>query len=298
MKRATMLSLAALMTVVIVPAAAHYLAKPGSDPLDDTLRAYDFRRINPPSNLVTVGSLYYIDPAGKHYTSICAADKSDLEGQVIASPSWEMQADVEHHGRFSTGVTVDFSLRLGGDIDDNYAQKVHASLTDIVLEEIPLGANRLILLKLMERPECSKTVTELLKTGGYVCQGQETLQATAEFKLDRNVQSKLTTEGKVTPEELKSILKQAIEAQSHQSVVLREYRLFAGSALKYGVLMNPTCLTPSTGRFERVLPRTAFDRVVNFVLFRVVERLFPAALDESDAMQASDRDRKSTAQKS
>jgi hypothetical protein len=40
------------------------------------------------------------------------------------------------------------------------------------------------------------------------------------------------------------------------------------------------------------------DRVVNFVLFRIVERLFPAVLDESDAMQASDPDRKSTAQKS
>ena len=62
--------------------------------------------------------------------------------------------------------------------------------------------------------------------------------------------------------------------------------------------MNPTCLSPSSGRFERVLPRTALDRVVNFVLFRVVERLFPAVLDESDAMQASDPDRKSTGQKS
>jgi hypothetical protein len=40
--------------------------------------------------------------------------------------------------------------------------------------------------------------------------------------------------------------------------------------------MNPTCLSPSTGRFRRTLPRTAFDRIVNFVLFRIVEPLFPA----------------------
>ena len=275
-KRAFVLSLATIMAGMAAPATAYYWTKPSSDPLDDTLRAYNFRRINPPSNLMTVGALYYVDAAGKNYTSICPADRSDLDGQVIVSPTWELHEQVERNGRFSTGVTIDFSAVLKGNLDNNYVQTVHASLTDVVLEEMPLGPNWRIFSKLMAKPECSKIATELINTGGYVCQGQKTLQATAEYKLGRDVQSKLESDGKLTPDQLKHIMKQAIESQAHESVVEREDRLFAGAALKYGILMNPTCLSPSTGRFPRTLPRTTFDRMVNFVLFRIVEPLFPA----------------------
>src|SRR5580704_3868277 len=64
MKRAFVLSLATIMAGMAAPAAAYYWTKPSSDPLDDTLRAYNFRRINPPSNLMTVGALYYVDSSG------------------------------------------------------------------------------------------------------------------------------------------------------------------------------------------------------------------------------------------
>jgi hypothetical protein len=147
---------------------------------------------------------------------------------------------------------------LHGDVESKYIQTVHASLTDVVLEEIPLGPNWRIFSKLMEKPECSKIANELINAGGYVCQGQKTLQATAEYRLGRDVQNKLETDAKLTPDELKHIVKQAIETQAHESVVVREDRLFAGSALKYGVLMNPTCLSPANGRFPRTLPRTTF----------------------------------------
>jgi hypothetical protein len=276
MKRTFVLSLAAMLAGTAAAAAAYEWSKPSSDPLDDTMREYQFRRINPPSNLLTLGTLYYVDPAGKSYTVICPADKSDLEGQVITSPTWDLEEKLERNGRFNTGVTVNLSSVLKGDMDNNYIQTVHASLTHVVLEEIPLGPNWHIFSKLMEKPECSKIANELANTGGYVCQGQKTLEATAEFKLGRDAQSKLDTDGKLTSDELKHIMKQAIESQAHESVVEREDRLFAGAALKYGILMNPTCLSPSTGRFPRTLPRTTFDRMVNFVLFRIVEPLFPA----------------------
>jgi hypothetical protein len=45
--------------------------------------------------------------------------------------------------------------------------------------------------------------------------------------------------------------------------------------LNYGVAMNPTCLAPKNARFPRVLPRTWFGRAVNFVLFRMIEPLWP-----------------------
>src|SRR6266704_1542981 len=57
----TMLALAATVTTVAVPAAAYYLTKPGDDPLGDTLRQYGFVPINPPPNLMNVGSLYCVD---------------------------------------------------------------------------------------------------------------------------------------------------------------------------------------------------------------------------------------------
>ena len=116
---------------------------------------------------------------------------------MIVSPTWELHEQVERNGRFSTGVTIDFSAVLKGNLDNNYVQTVHASLTDVVLEEMPLG--RLADLPADGKAECSKIATELINTGGYVCQGQKTLQATAEYKLGRDVQSKLESDGKPRP---------------------------------------------------------------------------------------------------
>jgi hypothetical protein len=118
-----------------------------------------------------------------------------------------------------------------------------------------------------------------------VCQGQRILQATAEYKLDLDENSQLGTHAKA--ENVKGSVKQAIESQSQQSVVERDGRLFAGKALQYGVSMNPTCLAPPHARFQRVLPRTRWDRVVNFVLFDILEPILPTKLDNTETAQAS-----------
>ncbi|MGZ8372853.1 MAG: hypothetical protein ACXW3G_08610 [Rhodoplanes sp.] len=70
-------------------------------------------------------------------------------------------------------------------------------------------------------------------------------------------------------------MKKAIAVQGNQSVVDKEGRWFAGTALKYGVSMNPICLAPPNGRFERILPTTALGRITNFVLYRIVEPILP-----------------------
>jgi hypothetical protein len=51
--------------------------------------------------------------------------------------------------------------------------------------------------------------------------------------------------------------------------------------------MNPKCLLPKNGRFDRILPESTFGRVVNFVLFHIVERLLPAPVDPSEVAQQS-----------
>jgi hypothetical protein len=136
MRRMIIVTLATTMTAVAVPAASHYLARPSDDPLGDTLRANGFVPIRPPSNLMNVGSLYYVDASVTDFKAICHAEKADLEGAMTVSRSWEMQESLERNGRFATGISVDFGTLLNGDIDDTYVQKVHSSLTDVARSQL------------------------------------------------------------------------------------------------------------------------------------------------------------------
>ena len=280
MRTMTMLVLAATVTTTAVPAAAYYwTASRSDDPLSGTLREYGFVPIRPPSNLMNVGSLYYVDSKVKDFKAICNAEQDDLKDSVVSSRSWEMQQSLERNGRFATGVSVDLGWLVNGGLDKNYVVKVHSSLTDVLLEEIPLGSNWLIFAKLMKKPQCSQVALRYIHAGGYVCQGQKILHATAEFKLDRDAQSKLAAGSKATADNVRDIVKLAVESQSEQAVVEKDGRLFAGTALEYGVSMNPICLAPPDGRFQRVLPQTAWGRVANFVLFNIVEPILPAKPD-------------------
>jgi hypothetical protein len=285
MRKTIMLALATTMTAVAIPAAAYYWPRSGTDPLADTLRGYGFLPINPPSTLMNVGSLYYVDPAVKEFKAICHADKTTIENDMIVSRSWDMQENLQRNGHLTTSVKINLGSRLDGDIDNERVQKVHSSMSDVLLEELPLGANWLIFAKLMEKPECNMVAMQVLAAGGYVCQGQKLLKATVEFKIDTNAHSKMKTDAKAAADDIKGIVKVAIETQSGQSVVEREGRLFAGSALDYGVAMNPTCLAPPNGHFQRILPKTAFGRLVNYVLFSIVEPMLPAKSDRLEVAQ-------------
>jgi hypothetical protein len=285
MRKMIMFALAA--AVVGVPSAAYYFTIPSNDPLGDTLRGYGFVPINPPSNLMTVGSLYYVDSKVRDFTTICTAEKSDLEEAVVSSRSLEMQESLERNGQLATGVNIDVGWLLKGSVDKSYVVKVHSSLTDVVLDEIPLGTNWLIFAKLMEKPQCNQIAMQYLRAGGYVCQGQKILRATAEFKLDRDAQSKLGANATATPGDVKDIVKLAVETQSDQAVVDKEGRLFAGKALEYGVSMTPICLAPPNSRFERVLPRTVLGQFANFVLFNILEPILPPRPDHLEVAQAA-----------
>jgi hypothetical protein len=287
MRRMTMLALASVMAAAAVPAAAYYWPRGGDDPLGDTLRGYGMVPIAPPSMLMNVGSLYYVDAAVRDFKLICAAEKADLDGAVKTSRSWEMQQSLERKGRFATDVKVDLGFALDGDVGGQSVQAVHFSLTDVTLEEISLGANWLIFNKLMAKPECNRMAVQHLHAGGYVCQGQKILRATAEFKLGSDTESKLKTKAKVTADEVKDIVKHALETQGDQSVVEQSGRLYSGSALNYGVSMNPLCMSPVDAHFQRVLPRTAFDRVYNFVLLDILEPILPAKSEEPQVADAT-----------
>lgn len=290
-RKLLLLAVTGTAAVVAIPATAFYLSTPGKDPLGDTLRDYSFLPIKPASNLMSVGSLYYVDSQVREFKAICHPDKSDLDGLVTVSRSWELQESLDRTGRFATDVKLDLNWVFGGSGDRNYTQKVQYSLTDVVLEEIPLGASLLIFAKLMERSECNQVAMQYVRAGYYVCQGQKLMQATAEFKLDAETQNKLTANGKVTANDIKDMVKLAVESQADQNVIERDGRLLSGTALKYGVSMNPMCVAPPDGRFRRVLPKTAFDRVYNFVLFNIVEPIFPGSDKDTETAEAPARKR-------
>ncbi len=282
MRRTVFFAIAAVVATAAVPPAVYFLTKGGGDPLTETLKRYSFLPIMPPSNLMEVGTLYYVNSTVTEFKVICHADKADLEGVVVQSRSFEMQQDLERSGGFATSINVDFKALIGGDVGGNYVQKVHTSLTDVLIDEIPLGANQLIFTKLMEKRECSQVAMQVL-SHGYVCQGQKILHATA--KIGRDEQNNLAIKAKANVDDVKNLLKAAIESEGQQNVVEKDGRLFTGSGLEYGVAMAPTCLAPPHARFERVLPRTAIGRFVNYVLFNIIEPIFPGKEDRTEVAQ-------------
>jgi hypothetical protein len=75
------------------------------------------------------------------------------------------------------------------------------------------------------------------------------------------------------------------QTQTNVNVVERDGRFFTGTALTYGVSMNPACLAPLTSHFRRILPQSRLDRFVNFVKFDIVEPLWPAHADQPQTAQ-------------
>jgi len=281
--------LAAVAVSAAAPAVAEYVTRPSDDPVGAVLRGYGFAPVNPPSTLMSVGSLYYVDADVRSFTAICHPDKSDIDDAVIAGRSWEMQATLERNGQLNTGVKLDLGWLFNGNVDRSYVAKVQSTLTDVVLEEIPLGPNWSIFAKLMQKPNCNEIAMKYLHAGGYVCQGQRTLRATAEFKLDNDTQSKLATQATATSKDIKDIVKLAVESQGNQTVVAKEGRLLSGKELTYGVTMTPLCLAPQNARFDRVLPGTALGRFKNYVLFNIVEPMLPAKPGQTDVAHATDK---------
>lgn len=278
MRKVVVLALATTLTGVAVPASSYYWSKPTDDAFTRTMHGLGFLPIMPPSKLVSVGSLYYVDPAARFFRTVCHAEDADLEGLVIVSQSAKVVASELHSGQFDSGVRVNIEWLIRGDVSKNYQLNVQYSLTDVLVREISLGNNRRVFAKMMEKAECSDAVADLIDERGYICQVQQVLEATAEFKIQEDEGSKINieTEGKLG--ELKDRVKSAIEQQSEQSVVERSGRLLAGSALNYGVSMNPICLAPPHARFARVLPKTIFDRIRNFALYSLIEPIWPVAV--------------------
>jgi hypothetical protein len=275
MRKLAIFTVSAVLVTSAASAALYYSSRDAGDhQLTGTLRSLGYLPINPPSNLMNLGSLYYVDPEVKFFKTICTADEQDLNGAVIKSPSTRTLADELDSGHFSLGLKLGAGTvgSGGGNVADSFVRKVHYSLTDVQLYEIPLGANQRIYT--MSRRECNNAVLANIYAGGFVCQGQQIMEATVEYDLRING----GTSASATAEagEIANAIKVTAHPNSDVQLTERAGRLATGSALKYGIAMNPTCMAPPHARFQRILPKTRFDRFMNFVKFRLVEPMLPA----------------------
>src|SRR6478752_8526075 len=110
MRRLAILALSAVLVTSAASAALYYSTRDAGDQqLSGALRSLGYLPINPPSNLMNLGSLYYVDPQVKFFKTICTADEQGLNGAVIKSPSTRMLADELDSGHFS----LDLKLGVG-----------------------------------------------------------------------------------------------------------------------------------------------------------------------------------------
>jgi hypothetical protein len=92
---------------------------------------------------------------------------------------------------------------------------------------------------------------------------------TAEYKLDRGTQNRSMPAARPR----------------------REGRLQSGKKLKYGVVMKPNCMSPTTARFARLLPESEFGRWKNYLLFNVIEAFWPGKEEQIRTADAQRRSR-------
>jgi len=265
---------------IVLPAAYYYYSKPTvGDQLDNTLRAMGFFPINPPNNLISLGSLYHVDSNVQFFRTVCFVDENDIAKSIRKSPSTRTVANELYSGSFkvSGGLSGAGGVSGSGALNEKFLNQVKYSLSEVQLYEVDLSTNRKIMQKLMMQQECRDAVADVFSAGGYVCQGQTIFEASAVFDLNVEAANKADAKAEVSMEAVRDAVKTAVKAQSDVELLERSGKLVTGSALKYGVAMSPTCLAPSSARFARILPKTAAGRIWNFVKFNMLEPILPAS---------------------
>jgi len=265
MTRFWALKIIVALAVVVLPALYIFWRTDRTQTaLDRTLWDIGFYPIKPPSNLVGPGSIYHVSRDGKFYTTICKADQHDIKDVMERSPSEEMIA--RELQKTNYGLGADFVQLINEKLNSDVVESVNYSLNSVNVLEIPLDKNDEIFVKLTERDACRRTIDRLLEAREFVCRGQSVLVATVENHLTSETVTE--TGAKITSENGPRI-KAALEATVNANIDFDRGRFVSGTALHYGIKVNPTCVArPIDG--ARHLPRNSLDRVVNFVRLDVL----------------------------
>jgi hypothetical protein len=261
MNRARILKIAIPLMLAAVPVI--YVALRAADArtaLDRSLWDAGFYPLKPPSTLVGPGSIYHVSRDGKFYRTICKVDAAEVEAVVERSPSEEMIARELQKASYSLGAEP--IRAINAKLDGDVVASANYTLSAVNVLEVPLDRNEEIFINLTKREACRNTIDRLLQNREFVCQGQSVLLATVEYQ----VSSKVGAAGKggIAPENAPSI-KAALEATVNAKLDFSQGRFTTGTALYYGVKVNPYCISRPEDRAARRLPRTGFDRALDFV---------------------------------
>jgi len=262
----------AVLISVAVPAAIYAAAKP-EDQFNVALRDFGYRPLSLPTSDMSVGVLYKIDSKARFFDVVCEINADDLAGAVKRARSAEMTAHLLTDRQFDSRIKVELAGLLEGAGKLSESQTVRFSLNDVIVESISYEASADLFIKMANRPSCERGIAEALNNGGYVCQGLKVLEATAEYKLDRNTLSRL--DANVPKEQVNKALKVAVEAQGGTEVVEQQGRMQSGKKLKYAVAMKPKCMLPPNAYFDRILPESRWQEWKNYVLFNLIEPFWP-----------------------
>jgi hypothetical protein len=273
MRTKVTIGLAAVFISVAVPAAIFAGTKP-DDEFNVVLRDFGYRPLSLPTSDMSVGLLYKIDTRARFFDVVCEITADELAGAVRRARSPEMSAHLQTDRQFDSRIKVDLGglVDAGGKLGET--RTVHFSLNDVTVEWISYEVSIDLFIKMANRPSCERGIADALNNGGYVCQGLKVLEATAEYKLDRNTLGKI--DAKAAKEELNNIVKLAVEAQSGTEVVERQGKMQSGKKLKYAVAMKPKCMLPPNGYFDRILPETRWQEWRNYILFNLIEPFWPS----------------------
>ena len=107
MRKSHFIAAALVLIALFVPGAWYLTSRPSEDQLNDSLKSYGYLPINPPSNLMSLGSLYYVDPDVRFFKTVCAVEKDDLKDAVAESPSTTTLSDELRSGNYAIGVKLD-----------------------------------------------------------------------------------------------------------------------------------------------------------------------------------------------
>lgn len=228
--------------------------------LERRIQDIGFYPVRPPSTNVAPGSIYHVSRDGKYYTLMCRADEQDTSPVLVSSASEEFVANELQNVKY----TLDSNQAelINAKLEVDIIESVSYSLKKVELLEIPLEKNMEIFIKLTQRDSCRNVVEDQLKNGELVCQGQSVLRATVEFHL--TTKSKNGVDAELTAEKI-PVVKEVLEAEAKASLDFDQGQFVSGTALHYGVKVNPICVTLPTDRWPRHVPRNAFDQFAYFV---------------------------------
>jgi hypothetical protein len=264
-----------IIILIALPAALYggFRYYQSQNQLDEVLRSMGYLPLRPPSNFHNLAAIYAVDSNLQKFVTICSASTDDLKGVVKESPGAETIADQLSNIGYAASLSASDVAQAAG--ANKYLKRVSFKLTGVNLYEIELGNSKLIYDRIMSRPECDSEVVRNLAVG-YVCQGQSLLQASATYQVDDEDITTVALRNNDNPIEVKSLIKEAVDAKSDIKLIEKGGSLTTGFALKYGIGMNPTCIAPKGARFARYLPKNDWQRFINFMKYKIIEPMLPS----------------------